>query len=61
MAALRGKKKIDLFQPARLDGVASVEDVVQTLAELKNEGKFDHIGLSECAAATVRRGHAVST
>ncbi|KAH9853948.1 aldo/keto reductase [Lenzites betulinus] len=59
LAALRGKKKIDVFQPARVDKAVSIEDTVKFLVELKNEGKFDHIGLSECAAATVRRAHAV--
>ncbi|KAI0637674.1 aldo/keto reductase [Trametes polyzona] len=59
LAALRGKKKIDIFQPARVDKAVTIEDTVKTLVELKNEGKFDHIGLSECAAATVRRAHAV--
>ncbi|KAI0363829.1 aldo/keto reductase [Pilatotrama ljubarskyi] len=59
IAALRGKKKIDVFQPARVDKAVSIEDTVKALVELKNEGKFDHIGLSECAAATVRRAHAV--
>ncbi|KAI0723536.1 aldo/keto reductase [Earliella scabrosa] len=59
IAALRGTKKIDLFQPARIDPEVSVEDTVRSLAELVREGKFDHIGLSECAAETLRRGHAV--
>ena len=59
ISALRGKKKIDVFQPARVDKAYTIEDIVKTLVELKNEGKFDHIGLSECSAATLRRAHAV--
>ncbi|KAI0637671.1 aldo/keto reductase [Trametes polyzona] len=59
IAALRGTKKIDLFQPARIDPEVSVEDTVRTLLEMVNEGKFDHIGLSECRADTLRRGHVV--
>ncbi|KAI0772528.1 aldo/keto reductase [Trametes elegans] len=57
--ALRGKKTIDCFQPARVDPNFTIEDTVKTLVELKNEGKFGHIGLSEVSAATIRRAHAV--
>lgn len=41
-----------------------IEEVVQTLAELKKEGKFDHIGLSEVSAQTIRRAakvHPITT
>ena len=34
--------------------------VVRILSTLVKEGKFDHIGLSECRGETLRRGHAVS-
>ena len=57
--SLRGTKKPDLFQPARMDGKHSVESVVSALAGLIKEGKFNHIGLSEVRAETLRRGHAV--
>jgi pyridoxine 4-dehydrogenase len=33
--------------------------MMKTLKELVGEGKFAHIGLSECAAATVRRANKV--
>ncbi|OBZ71761.1 putative aldo-keto reductase 2 [Grifola frondosa] len=59
LAALRGTKKVDLFEPARIDSNVSVEDTVRTLAELVREGKFDHIGLSETRAETLRRGNAI--
>ncbi|KAI0751224.1 aldo/keto reductase [Daedaleopsis nitida] len=59
IAALRGTKKIDLFQPARIDREVPVEDTVRALVDLLKEGKFDHIGLSECRADTLRRAHAV--
>ena len=49
-----------MYQPARLDRQVSVEDTVRALVGLLKEGKFDHIGLSECSAASLRRGHAVS-
>ncbi|KAL7282015.1 hypothetical protein ACG7TL_003482 [Trametes sanguinea] len=57
--ALRGTKKIDLFEPARIDRDVSIEDTMHALVEMVREGKFDHIGLSECSAATLRRGYAV--
>ena len=59
LAALRGTKKMDLFEPARTDPNVSVEDMVRDLAVLVKEGKFDHIGLSEVGAATVRRAQKV--
>jgi len=59
LKALRGTKKIDLFECARVDSRVAIEDNIATLANLVKEGKFDHIGMSECAAATLRRGNAV--
>ncbi|KAJ8502137.1 hypothetical protein ONZ51_g229 [Trametes cubensis] len=59
IAALRGTKKIDVFQPCRIDKSFTIEEIMKTLVELRNEGKFSHIGLSECSAATMRRAHAV--
>lgn len=59
-AALRGTKKLDLFECARVDPKHPIEEVIKTLAGLIKEGKFDHIGMSECSAATLRKGHAVS-
>ncbi|RPD59578.1 aldo/keto reductase [Lentinus tigrinus ALCF2SS1-6] len=42
-AALRGTKKVDLFETARVARNVPLEDALKTLVELKNEGKFDHI------------------
>lgn len=56
---LRGTKRLDLFQSARVDPNVSLEESIRTLVELKNEGKLDHIGMSECNADTLRRGNAV--
>jgi len=56
---LRGTKRLDLFQSARVDPNVPVEESIRTLVELKNEGKLDHIGMSECKADTLRRGNAV--
>ncbi|KAI0733041.1 aldo/keto reductase [Fomitopsis betulina] len=58
-AALRGTKKLDLFECARVDQKIPIEEAIKTLAGLIKEGKFDHIGMSECRADTLRRAHAV--
>ena len=56
---LGGIKKMDLFESARVPTNVSVEDMIKALVELKNEGHFGFIGLSECSAATLRQAHAV--
>ena len=48
------------FQSARVDKTRPIEDTIKILSQLVKEGKFDHIGLSEVSAATLRRAHAVS-
>ena len=50
---------IDLYLAHRLDGKVPIEHTVAALAELKAEGKINHLGLSEVSAATLRRAHAV--
>ncbi|KAJ7451035.1 aldo/keto reductase [Mycena latifolia] len=57
--ALGPIKKIDLFEPARIDRKVPVEEMMQTLVTLIKEGKFSHIGLSECNADTLRKAHAI--
>ncbi|KAK7463588.1 hypothetical protein VKT23_006934 [Stygiomarasmius scandens] len=52
-------KKIDLFEPARIDLSVGIEKIMENLAILIKEGKFDHIGLSECNANTLRKAHGV--
>lgn len=54
-----GPKKLDLFEPARLDGKRSIEEVVADLKKLQDEGLFSHIGLSEIKADTLRRASKV--
>ena len=54
---LRGTKRLDLFECARVDPRVPVEESIAALAELKRQGKLDHIGISECSAETLRRGH----
>lgn len=56
---LRGTKKLDLFESARIDPKVPVEDLISTLAGFVKEGKFDYIGVSEVRAETLRRANAV--
>lgn len=50
---------IDLFYQHRVDPTVPIEDVAGTVKDLIAEGKIRHFGLSEAAAATIRRAHAV--
>ncbi|MHA7241436.1 aldo/keto reductase [Arthrobacter sp. TMS1-12-1] len=50
---------IDLYYQHRMDPATPVEETMGALAELVQEGKIRHIGLSEAAPDTVRRAHAV--
>jgi aryl-alcohol dehydrogenase-like predicted oxidoreductase len=54
-----GIEVIDLFYQHRVDPNVPIEDVAGAVKELIAEGKVRHFGLSEPAAATVRRAHAV--
>jgi aryl-alcohol dehydrogenase-like predicted oxidoreductase len=51
--------RIDLYYQHRVDPGTPIEETVGTLAELVEEGKVRHIGLSEAAPDTIRRAHAV--
>ncbi|KIO25249.1 hypothetical protein M407DRAFT_210755 [Tulasnella calospora MUT 4182] len=53
--ALDGKKRMDLFECARVDSKIPVEQVMQSLKDLIAEGQFDHIGVSEISAETLKR------
>lgn len=50
---------IDLFYQHRVDPDVPVEDVAGVVAELVQEGKVRHLGLSEAGPETIRRAHAV--
>jgi aryl-alcohol dehydrogenase-like predicted oxidoreductase len=50
---------IDLFYQHRVDPDVPIEDVAGAVAELVRAGKVRHFGLSEAAADTIRRAHAV--
>ncbi|KAL5498123.1 hypothetical protein ACEPAH_2253 [Sanghuangporus vaninii] len=59
LTKLRGTKRLDLFECARVDKNYPIEDTVKVLSGFVAEGKFDYIGLSESKASTVRRANAV--
>ena len=48
-------KKIDVFGIARIDKNVPVEDTVQALDQMRREGKFAGIELSEVSADTIKR------
>ena len=50
---------IDLFYQHRVDPQVPIEDVAGTVKDLIQAGKVRHFGLSEAAASTIRRAHAV--
>jgi len=50
---------IDLFYQHRVDPNVPIEDVAGAVKMLIQEGKVKHFGLSEAAAGTIRRAHAV--
>jgi aryl-alcohol dehydrogenase-like predicted oxidoreductase len=50
---------IDLYYQHRVDPRTPIEETVGAMSELVDEGKVRHIGLSEAAAETIRRAHAV--
>jgi len=51
--------RIDLFYQHRVDPDVPIEDVAGAVGELVQAGKVHHFGLSEAAASTIRRAHAV--
>jgi aryl-alcohol dehydrogenase-like predicted oxidoreductase len=51
--------RIDLYYQHRVDPEVPIEDVAGTVKELIEAGKVVHFGLSEAAAGTIRRAHAV--
>jgi aryl-alcohol dehydrogenase-like predicted oxidoreductase len=50
---------IDLLYQHRVDPEVPIEDVAGTAKDLIQQGKVKHFGLSEAAAKTIRRAHAV--
>ncbi|MFF1879260.1 aldo/keto reductase [Leifsonia sp. NPDC058230] len=54
-----GTDHIDLYYQHRMDPATPIEETVGALAELIQEGKILHYGLSEAAPETIRRANAV--
>jgi aryl-alcohol dehydrogenase-like predicted oxidoreductase len=50
---------IDLFYQHRVDPNVPIEDVAGAVKDLIQQGKVKYFGLSEAAAQTIRRAHAV--
>jgi aryl-alcohol dehydrogenase-like predicted oxidoreductase len=64
-ASLRrlGVERIDLYYQHRVDPATPIEETVRAMAELVQEGKIGHIGLSEASPYTLRRAvkvHAIT-
>jgi len=59
-ASLRrlGIETIDLYYQHRVDPKVPIEETVGAMAELVEQGKVRHLGLSEAAPKTIRRAHA---
>jgi aryl-alcohol dehydrogenase-like predicted oxidoreductase len=53
-----GVDHIDLYYQHRVDPGTPIEETVGALAELVEQGKVRHIGLSEAWTDTIRRAHA---
>jgi len=60
-ASLRrlGVETIDLYYQHRVDPDVPIEEVAGAVKDLIEEGKVRHFGMSEAAARTIRRAHAV--
>jgi aryl-alcohol dehydrogenase-like predicted oxidoreductase len=53
-----GVDHIDLYYQHRVDPEVPIEETVGAMAELVEQGKVRHLGLSEAAPETIRRAHA---
>jgi aryl-alcohol dehydrogenase-like predicted oxidoreductase len=54
-----GVEAIDLYYQHRVDPAVPIEEVAGAVKELIDAGKVKHFGMSEAAAGTIRRAHAV--
>ncbi len=55
-----GVERIGLFQLHRVDPLVPLADQIGALSELQQEGKIQHIGLSEVSAAQLREAQALA-
>ena len=54
-----GTDRIDLYYIHRIESERPIEEPMEALARLVEEGKIGHVGLCEASPATLRRAHAV--
>ena len=54
-----GVETLDLYYLHRVNPAVPIEDIAGAVANLVAAGKVRHFGMSEAAAATIRRAHAV--
>jgi aryl-alcohol dehydrogenase-like predicted oxidoreductase len=54
-----GTDHVDLYYQHRVDPNVPIEETVGAMAELVQQGKVRHLGLSEAAPETIRRAHSV--
>ncbi|KRL65414.1 dehydrogenase [Lentilactobacillus diolivorans DSM 14421] len=54
-----GVDTIDLYYLHRVDPHVPIEEVADTMGQLKRAGKIKHWGLSEASPKTIRKAHAV--
>lgn len=54
-----GVDVIDLYYQHRVDPTVPIEETIGAMAELVQQGKVRHLGMSEAAPETIRRAHAV--
>jgi aryl-alcohol dehydrogenase-like predicted oxidoreductase len=54
-----GVDHIDLYYQHRVDRKVPIEETVGAMAELVEQGKVRHLGLSEASPATIRHAHSV--
>jgi len=54
-----GIEEIDLYYQHRVDPDTPIEETVGAMSRLVEEGKINHIGLSEASAETIRRASTV--
>ncbi|HKN00466.1 MAG TPA: aldo/keto reductase [Candidatus Binataceae bacterium] len=54
-----GVDYIDLYYQHRVDKKVPIEETIGAMAELVRAGKVRYLGMSEAAAGTIRRAHAV--
>jgi len=54
-----GIDTIDLYQPCRMDNSVPIEDIIGTVADLIQEGKVRHLGVSEITADQLKKANEI--